>query len=731
MRSQFHARPRRLAGPLLVAPLLAAVALAQSRGAVTYPPTRTADQVDEYHGVSVPDPYRWLENLDGAETKAWIDAQNRVTFDYLGNIGGREQIKQRLTQLWNYERYSEPFREGSRYFYTKNDGLQNHAVIYVMDGLSGEPRVLLNPNEWSQDGTVSLGGLSISDDGKLVAYAKSEGGSDWRTWYVRSIDTGEDLKDTVEWVKFSGAAWTNDHKGFYYSRYDQPQGDKLETINKFQKLYYHALGTPQSEDKLIYHRPDQPEWGFGGSVTEDGRYLVISIWQGTERKNRVYYQSLPASLAAAVPDPEKDVVRLLDGFDAEYGFVGNDGPVFYFRTDNGAPRYRLVAIDTRQPDPGQWQEIIPQSEDTLQDVSFVNNMFVASYLHDARSLVRIFDQSGKHVRDVDLPGIGTASGFGGKRHDTETFYTFRGFTNPGTIYRYDLVTGQSKVFRTLKVDFNPDDYETRQVFYSSKDGTRVPMFITHRKGLKLDGGNPTILYGYGGFNISLTPAFSVANLVWMELGGVFAQPNLRGGGEYGKAWHDAGRLHNKQNVFDDFIAAAEWLVANKYTRPEKLSIYGGSNGGLLVGACMIQRPDLFAAAVPAVGVMDMLRFNKFTIGWAWVSDYGSPEDPEAFRTLYAYSPLHNLKPGVKYPATLVLTGDHDDRVVPSHSFKFAARLQACQAGDAPVLIRVETRAGHGAGKSTALLIEEAADRLAFLTRVLGMEVAPPTAGTKQ
>jgi prolyl oligopeptidase len=731
MRSQFHARPRRLAGLLLMAPLLAVVVLAQSRGAVSYPPTRTVDQVDEIHGVSVQDPYRWLENLDGAETKAWIDAQNKVTFDYLGSIAGREQIKQRLTQLWNYERYSEPFREGSRYFYTKNDGLQNHAVIYVMDGLSGEPRVLLNPNEWSQDGTVSLGGLSISDDGRLVAYAKSEGGSDWRTWYVRNIDTGEDLRDTVEWVKFSGAAWTNDHKGFYYSRYDQPQGDKLETINKFQKLYYHALGTPQSEDRLIYHRPDEPEWGFGGSVTEDGRYLVISIWKGTERKNRVYYQALPSSLAAAVPDPEKDVVRLLDGFDAEYSFVGNDGPVFYFRTDNGAPRYRLVAIDTRNPDPGQWKEIIGPSEDTLQGISFVNNMFVASYLHNARSLVRIFDQSGKHVRDVDLPGIGTASGFGGKRQDTETFYTFRGFTNPGTIYRYDLATGKSEVFRSLKVDFNPDDYETRQVFYNSKDGTRIPMFITHKKGVNLDGGNPTILYGYGGFNISLTPSFSVTNLVWMELGGVYAQPNLRGGGEYGKAWHDAGRLHNKQNVFDDFIAAAEWLIANKYTRPEKLSIYGGSNGGLLVGACMIQRPDLFAAAVPAVGVMDMLRFNKFTIGWAWVSDYGSPEDPDAFRTLYAYSPLHNLKPGVKYPATLVLTGDHDDRVVPSHSFKFAARLQACQAGDAPVLIRVETRAGHGAGKSTALLIEEAADRLAFLTRVLGMEAAPPAAGTKQ
>ncbi len=679
-----------------------------------YPKTEKAGIVEELHGVNVADPYRWLEDLDGSKTRAWIEAQNEVTFGYLGEIPARERIRERLTRLWNYERYSEPYREGERYFYSKNDGLQNQSVVYWQKSLDAEPQVLLNPNEWSEDGTVSLGGLSISDDGKLAAYAKSEGGSDWRTWFVRDIDAGKDLADKVEWVKFSGAAWTKDGRGFFYSRYDQPAGDKLEEVNKFQKLYFHRLGTPQSEDRLVYERPDEPEWGFGGSVTEDGKYLIISIWKGTERKNRVYYQELGSD--------DAPIVKLLDDFDAQYDFLGNDGPVFWFQTDLDAPRYRVIAIDTRAPQRDNWKEIIPESKDTLQGVSVINDQFVAVYLKDAHSQVKIFDLAGKHVRDVQLPGIGTVGGFAGKRTDTETFYSFNSFTDPGTIYRYDMTTGKSTLFRKLKVDFDPAAYETRQVFYTSKDGTRVPMFITHKKGIQLNGDNPTLLYGYGGFNISLTPRFSVTNLVWMELGGVYAQPNLRGGGEYGKEWHDAGRLKNKQNVFDDFIAAAEWLIENKYTRPQRLAISGGSNGGLLVGACMAQRPDLFGAALPAVGVLDMLRFHKFTIGWAWVSDYGSPDEAEMFEVLHAYSPYHNLKPGTQYPATLITTGDHDDRVVPSHSFKFAARLQECQAGPAPVLIRIETRAGHGAGKPTAMIIEEHADRLAFLTRVLKMDV---------
>lgn len=707
----------KLSGLLLLSSILAAAQVAQEQR-LAYPATTKGDVVDDYHGTKVADPYRWLEDLDGAATRTWIEAQNEVTNRYLAGIPAREKIKQRLTKLWDYERYSEPYREGQRYFYSKNNGLQNQSVIYVLEALEGEPRTLIDPNEWSKDGTVSLGGMSVSDDGKLAAYAKSDGGSDWRTYYVRDVGSGKDLNDKLEWVKFSGAAWTIDGKGFFYSRYDAPKGDKLEEVNKFQKLYYHAVGTPQADDALVYKRDDQAEWGFGGQVTEDGKYLIISISQGTERKNRIYYREIAAGGGAA---PWGPVVELLNAFDAEYDFVGNDGPVFWFKTDNGAPRYRVIAVDTRQPAAANWKTVIPESADTLQSVNVINDQFVANYLKDARSLVKTFDLAGKHIRDVDLPGIGTASGFSGKRRDKETFYSFNSFTDPGTVYRYDLTSGKSSVFRKLTVDFKPEDYETKQVFYAGKDGTKIPMFITHRKGLKLTGDNPTLLYGYGGFNISLSPRFSVTNLVWMEMGGVFAQPNLRGGGEYGKSWHDAGRLGNKQNVFDDFCAAAEWLIANKYTSSQRLAISGGSNGGLLVGACMTQRPELFGAALPAVGVMDMLRFHKFTIGWAWVSDYGSAEKPEQFKWLHAYSPLHNIKPGVKYPATLITTGDHDDRVVPSHSFKFAAALQAAQAGAAPTLIRIETRAGHGAGKPTAMLIEEQADRIAFMTRTLGME----------
>lgn len=681
-----------------------------------YPKAKKVDQLDDYHGTKVADPYRWLENPDADDTRAWVEAQNQLTFGFLEQIPQRAKLKERLTKLWNYEKYLPPFKEGGRYFYYKNDGLQNQNVLYVTDTLEGAPRVLLDPNTLSQDGTVALSGLAISHDGKLMAYSLSSSGSDWQEWKVRDIASGKDLDDHVKWSKFSGAAWTPDNKGFFYSRYAEPnEKTKLEDANYFQKLYYHRIGTKQAEDVLVYERKDQKEWGFSGAVTEDGRYLIISVWQGTSPKNLLFYQDLKAK--------DAQVVELVNSFEAAYSFIGNDGAMFYFRTDLNAPRGRVIAIDTTKPERANWKELVAESADTIDGesgVSFVNNQFIVPYLKDARSNIKVFDQRGKLVREVELPGIGTVQGFGGKRKDKETFYLFTGFTTPTTVYRYDLLMGKSTVWRAPKVDFNPGDYETRQVFYNSKDGTKVPMFITHKKGLKLDGNNPTYLYAYGGFNVSLTPAFSISNLVWMEMGGVYAQPNLRGGGEYGEAWHEAGTKLKKQNVFDDFIAAAEWLIANKYTSTPKLAIGGGSNGGLLVGACMTQRPELFGATLPAVGVMDMLRFQKFTIGWAWTSDYGSSENAEEFKALYKYSPLHNIKPGTAYPPTLVTTADHDDRVVPAHSFKFTATMQEAQAGNNPILIRIETKAGHGAGKPTAKIIEEIADKWGFLVKVLKM-----------
>ena len=705
-----------LSGWAVTAALLAGCTQHAPPGAprLVYPQAQKVDQVDDYHGVKVADPYRWLEDPDSPESRAWIEAENKVTFAYLEQIPARQRIRDRLTKLWNYEKYGTPFKRGQRYFYSKNDGLQNQAVLYTVDKLDGTPRMLLDPNQLSADGTVALSGIEISEDGKLMAYALSAAGSDWQEWRVRDVDTGQDRPDLLKWTKFTGASWTKDNQGFFYSRFDEPKpGEELQAANYYQKVFYHALGAPQASDTLVYDRPDQKEWEFGAGVTDDGQYLIISISQGTERKNRLYYKSLAA--------PNAEVIKLLDDFDAQYEFIDNDGPLFWFFTDLDAPRGRVIAVDTRKPERANWREIIPQTDETLRGVSLVGNQFFASYLKDAHTQVQVFDLQGKPVREVELPGLGTAGGFGGKRQDTETFYSFTSFNYPGTIFRYDVPTGKSTVFRQAQVDFNPADYVTQQVFYTSKDGTRVPMFITHKKGLKLDGNNPTYLYGYGGFNVAMTPYFSVSSLVWMEMGGVYAMPGIRGGGEYGKAWHEAGMKLNRQNVFDDFIAAAEWLIANKYTRPAKLAIGGGSNGGLLVGACMTQRPDLFGAAVPAVGVLDMLRFHKFTVGWGWVSDYGSPDDPAEFKALYAYSPLHHLKPGTHYPATLLTTADHDDRVVPAHSFKFAAALQAAQGGSAPTLIRIETKAGHGAGKPTTKRIEEQADVWAFLTRVLGMK----------
>jgi prolyl oligopeptidase len=693
--------------------LLAAVATQQMITSTKYPPARKSEQVDDYHGTKVADPYRWLEELDSAETKAWVEAQNKLSFDYLAAIPARNPLKERITKLWNYEKYGVPFKEGDRYFYFRNSGLQNQSVLYTVTGLDAQPKMILDPNTMSTDGTVAVSGVQVSPDGRLLAYSISASGSDWQEWKVRDVETGKDLSDHLKWVKFSGVSWTTDGKGFFYSRYDEPKGDLLKATNYFQKVYFHKLGTPQAEDVLVYERPDQKDWLFGGSVTEDGNYLIITVYQGTDVKNRVYYKDLKAS--------EAPVVRLLDDFDAAYNFIGNEGTRFWFQTDLQSPRGKIVEIDVSKAARDKWKVVVPESKDALQSVSLVNNKFILNYLKDAYTQVRIHDTAGKVLREVTFPGIGSAAGFGGKAKDKETFYYFTGFTTPTTIYRYDMTTGKSTVFREPKVEFNPADYETKQVFYNSKDGTKVPMFITHKKGLKLDGNNPTYLYGYGGFNVSMTPGFSVANMVWMEMGGVYAQPSLRGGGEYGEDWHQAGMKLRKQNVFDDFIAAAEWLIANKYTSTPKLAIGGGSNGGLLVGAAMTQRPDLFGAALPAVGVMDMLRFQKFTIGWAWVSDYGSSENADEFKALYAYSPLHNIKPGTKYPPTMVTTADHDDRVWPGHSFKYAAALQAAQGGDAPILIRIETKAGHGAGKPTSKTIEEIADRWAFLVKTLNMK----------
>jgi len=679
-----------------------------------YPQARRSDQVDDYHGTKVADPYRWLEDTDSAETHAWVEAENKLTFGYLEQIPYRQAIRDRLTKLWNYERYTVPSQHGGRYFFQHNTGLQQQNVLLVAESIHGEPRVLLDPNLLSSDGTVALAGAEISDDGKLMAYGLATSGSDWNEWHVRDIDTGKDLSDDLKWVKFSGASWSKDNKGFYYSRYDEPTGAAMRDTNYFQKLYYHRLGTAQSDDKLIYDRPDNKELGFAGNVTDDGHYLIISVWQGTSPKNRLYYKDLT--------QPDSPVVKLLDDFDAQYNFIDNDGPVFWFHTDLDAPRGRLLAIDTRHAERANWKTLVPQGADKLEFASAVNNSFLVGYLKDAKTEVRVFDLTGAHLRDVDLPGIGTAGGFGGKRNEKETFYSFTSFLSPNTVYRYDPVAGKSSVYRQPKVDFDASRYETKQVFYNSKDGTRVPMFLTYKKGIKLDGQNPTLLYAYGGFDISLTPGFSVPTVVWLEMGGIYAQPNLRGGGEYGEEWHEGGMKLKKQNVFDDFIAAAEWLIANKYTSTPKLAIRGGSNGGLLIGACVTQRPDLFGVALPEVGVMDMLRFHKFTIGWAWTSDYGSSDNAEEFKALYAYSPLHNLKPGTKYPPTLIATSDHDDRVVPGHSFKFAATMQTDQAGPAPILIRIEVKAGHGAGKSITKLIDETADTWAFVAHNLDMKV---------
>ncbi len=678
---------------------------------IAYPETARVDQVDDYFGVEVADPYRWLEELDAPATASWVEAENAISKPFLEAIPARERIQSRLTKLWDHERFGQPFKEGGRYFYFRNDGLQNQNVLYVTPSLDGEPRTLLDPNGFSEDGTVSLASMSVSPDGKRLAYAKSDGGSDWDSWSVRDVDTGEDLADLVEHTKFTGASWTADSAGFYYSRYPtgaDGKGDDQQAV----KVYYHRIGEPQERDALVYEIPEHPRRNPYASVTDDGRYLVLSISED-RLENAIYYQRLDRA--------RSPVVKLLDQWDAEWGFLGNVGDTFYFQTNLEAPRNRVVAIDLERPN--SQREVIAQAEDTLRGAGLVGGKLVASYLHDVRPLVRVHLPDGTPVRDVELPGIGSVGGFGGKWDDPETFYSFTSFTVPTSIYRYNLDSGESALFKRPAIDIDFDAYETTQAFFQSKDGTRVPMFITHKKGIALDSSHPTLLYGYGGFDVALTPGFSLPRMVWLELGGVLAIPNLRGGGEYGKDWHLAGTKLEKQNVFDDFIAAAEWLIANRYTETPKLAIQGGSNGGLLVGAALTQRPELFGAALPAVGVLDMLRYHLASANARnWSVDYGLSENEDEFRAQFAYSPLQNVKEGVCYPPTLVTTADHDDRVVPWHSFKFGASLQRAQGCESPILVRVETRAGHGAGTPTWMVIENIADEWAFLVKALGMQV---------
>jgi prolyl oligopeptidase len=704
--------------PVLAA-ALASSPLAVSQTPLTYPAAHTVDQEDDYFGTRVADPYRWMENVDSPEVKQWVDAENALTRSYIDAIPGREAIKDRLMALTNYERYSAPGKQGDRYFYSHNTGLQNQAVLFWQEGLSGEPHVLIDPNTLSKDGTVALNGMGITDDGKLMAYATSDAGSDWVTWHVKDITTGKDLPDVVEWSKFSGASWMKDNSGFFYEGYERPdkitKESSLKTSNYFHKIYFHKLGTPQLQDALVFERPDDKELNVGGSVTEDGRYLIISMNRGTSPNNQITIKDLK--------HPEAAPIKLVATEEAAFDPIANDGTYFWFKTTLGAPNGKVIGIDLAHPERSAWKTLIPETKNSLDAVTMVHDTLIAQYLADAQSLVEFHDREGKLVKRYELPAIGSADGFAGKRADTETFFTFTNFTTPPTVYRLDLKTGQTSVYRQPKLQFDPAKFETKQLFFTSKDGTKVPIFLTYKKGLKLDGQNPTLLYGYGGFNISLTPYFAPSYVLWMEMGGIYAQATLRGGGEYGEAWHEAGMKTKKQNVFDDFIGAAQWLIANKYTSTPKLAIEGGSNGGLLVGACITQRPELFGAAVAQVGVMDMLRFDKFTIGWAWKSDYGAPsENKEEFEAIYKYSPLHNLKPGTHYPPTLITTADHDDRVFPAHSFKFAATMQKDQAGPNPVLIRIETRAGHGGGMPLSKRVDLTADEYIFMVKSLGMTV---------
>lgn len=682
------------------------------QNSIQYPQTKKGGTVDEYFGTKVNDPYRWLEDDRSAETAAWVKAENEVTYDYLAKIPFRNQLKERLEKLWNYEKIGAPSVEGKYTYYSKNNGLQNQSVLYRKDA-AGKEEVFLDPNTFSKDGTTSLGGLDFSKDGSKVAYAISEGGSDWRKVIIMDALSKKIIEDTLIDVKFSGLSWKG-NEGFYYSSYEKPKGSELSAKTDQHKLYFHKLGTSQKEDKIIFGA-DQKRRYVGGYVTEDDNYLVITAANSTYG-NELYIKDLKK--------PNSPIVTIVDNFNSSNSIIDNEAGKLFIETDWNAPNKRIVTVDVNNPKPENWKNFIAETENVLSPSTGGGYIF-ANYMKDAVSVVKQYDYSGKMLREIKLPGLGTAGGFGGKKKDKTLYYSFTNYITPGTIYAFEPKAGKSAVYQKPKVDFNSSEYVSNQVFYTSKDGTKVPMMITHKKGLMLDGKNPTILYGYGGFNASLTPSFSIANAVWMENGGIYAVPNLRGGGEYGKKWHDAGTKMQKQNVFDDFIAAAEYLIAKNYTSSDFLAVRGGSNGGLLVGATMTQRPELMKVALPAVGVMDMLRYHTFTAGAGWAYDYGTAQDSkEMFEYIKGYSPVHNVKAGTQYPATMVTTGDHDDRVVPAHSFKFAAELQEKQAGTNPVLIRIDVKAGHGAGKSVAATIQENVDIQAFTLYNMGIKSLP-------
>ncbi len=696
-----------------IALMVCAVASHTQAQSFDYPPAHREIVIDDYFGVKIADPYRWLEDEDSADTQAWIKAENKLTFDYLDSLPMRDKLVERMTKLFNFERFGIPFEEGGKYFYTHNDGLQNQSVLFVADSLDAEPRVLIDPNTFTADGTQALSGYAVSPDGRYIAYGVSDGGSDWKTWYVMNVDTGEKLADEIRHTKFSGVSWDRDSTGFYYSRYpltaDGRDDDQASLI-----VYHHTLGDSQEQDPLVY-KADDPTHNAYAQVTEDGNYLIIALFKGY-LANALYYRSLS--------DPEGTVKPIFDKWDAQYEYLGNEGNAMFFSTTLDAPNSRVVMVDVKNP--SAIVEVIPEQDEPLQGVSFVGHHLVAQYLKDAKSVVKVYALGGQFVGEVKLPGIGSVRGFGGHADRMETFYSFSGFTQPGAIYRYDIATGQSELFRQPRIDMDMDQFETEQVFYPSKDGTKIPMFLVHKKGIKLDGTNPTLLYGYGGFNISLTPRFSVSRLVWVEMGGIYAVANLRGGGEYGERWHLAGTKLNKQNVFDDFIAGAEWLIAQGYTSTPRLAIEGGSNGGLLIGACMTQRPDLYGACIPHVGVLDMLRYHlQSANARQWADDFGISEKEDEFRAQLAYSPYHNVIDGRRYPPTLITTAEGDDRVSPWHSYKFAAMLQHAHVGHDPVLIRIESRAGHGGGKPLSKAIREIADVYAFLIKHLDMQVDMP------
>lgn len=698
-----------------VAPPLAAQAL-------HYPVARKSDQVDTYFGTQVADPYRWLEDTDSPETKQWVTAENALTFDYLGAIPERTAIKEQLTRLWNYPKYAVPLKRGKDYFYTENSGLQNQAVLYMQRGIKGVKKLVLDPNTLSTDGTVALGPWNPTENGKYLAYAVASAGSDWEEIRVRDIEKARDLPDTLKWVKFSGIAWTKDNKGFFYSRYAEPKSENaMLAKNEGQKLYYHRVGDPQAKDQLILERPDHPRWNINATVSDDGEYVIIYVVDGTNPNNRIYFIDVGNP---GKPKLDNPLVTLIDDAESQNRVIDNAGDVFFMQTNQDAPLGRVVQVDINKPAKRYWRTVIAEGADKMEGVELIGGHFVVHTLKNAHSVLQIYALRGGLSETIKLPGIGTIAAISGKPDEWEMFYSYVSYLQPASIYRFDIEKRVQTSFNIAKLPVDSTGYETRQIFASSKDGTRVPIFVTSKKGLTLDGSHPTILYAYGGFDINQTPAFSPSMLQWVSMGGVLAVAVIRGGGEYGRAWHEAGMLAKKQNVFDDFIAAGEYLISQKYTSSKKLAIRGGSNGGLLIGAVETQRPDLAAVALPEVGVMDMLRYQKFTIGGAWAPEYGTSDDSTQFKTLFAYSPLQNIKPGTAYPATLITTADHDDRVVPGHSFKFAATMQAAQSGQAPVLIRVDTRAGHGGGKPTSKQIDLATDELAFTVKNLGMSMTP-------